>query len=167
MKSPQRVHGDERRELARVAEVVREEAASCRTRGRLAGEHVDVAAGDLLAQEREGQPGEVRAAADAADDDVRERAGQLHLRERLLADDGLVQQHVVEHRAERVRGVLAAGRVLDRLRDRDSEAAGRVGMLLEDRAADSVSSGLATIVAPQLWISERRNGFCSYEILTM
>ena len=33
---------------------------------------------------------------------------------------------------------------------------------------DCVSSdGLATIVAPQAWISERRNGFCSYEILTM
>ncbi len=29
------------------------------------------------------------------------------------------------------------------------------------------SDGLATISAPQAWISERRNGFCSYEILTM
>ena len=33
---------------------------------------------------------------------------------------------------------------------------------------DCVSSeGLATISAPQAWIRERRNGFCSYEILTM
>ncbi len=33
---------------------------------------------------------------------------------------------------------------------------------------DCVSSeGLATISAPQVWISERRNGFWSYEILTM
>ncbi len=29
------------------------------------------------------------------------------------------------------------------------------------------SEGLATISAPHAWISERRNGFCSYEILTM
>ena len=132
----ERVHRDERRQLPRVAEVVGEVAArQRRAGGRLAGEEVDLAAGDLLAQEREREPGEVRAAADAADDDVRVRAGELHLRDRLLADHGLVQQHVAEHAAERVRRVVAPGRVLDRLRDRDPEAAGRVGMLGEDRAA--------------------------------
>ena len=166
----ERVHRDERRQLARVAEVVGEEPArQRRARRRLAGEHVDVAAGDLLAQEREREAGEVRAAADAADDDVREGAGELHLRERLLADHRLVQQHVVEHAAERVRGVVAPGRVLDRLRDRDAEAAGRVRVLREDRAAATACprTGSATISAPQVWIIERRNGFWSYEIRTM
>jgi hypothetical protein len=45
---------------------------------------------------------------------------------------------------------------------------GESGSLARIARPLSVSSdGLATIVAPQAWISERRNGFCSYEILTM
>ena len=72
------------------------------------------------------EAGEVRAAADAADDDVRERVRELELGDRLLADHGLVQQHVVEHRAERVVGVLVLRRDLDRLGDRDPQRAGRV-----------------------------------------
>src|SRR2546423_1689140 len=80
-------------------------------------------------------PCDVGAASDAADHDVREGFRELHLRERLLADHGLVQEDVVQDGSERVSGVVAPGRVLDGLRDRDSEAAGRVGVLLEDRAA--------------------------------
>ena len=53
-------------------------------------------------------------------------SGQLELRERLLADDGLVHQDVVEHAAERVPGVGAAAGRLDGLADRDAEGAGRV-----------------------------------------
>src|SRR5204862_215692 len=52
---PKRVHRDERRQAARVAEVVRVQAA--RQRGaslRLAREHVELAPGDLLSQKREG-----------------------------------------------------------------------------------------------------------------
>src|SRR6478609_3840092 len=132
----ERVHRYERSQLARVAEVVGEHAAGQRrARRRLAREHVDLAAGDLLADEREREPREVRAAADAADDDVRERAGHLHLRDRLLPDHRLVQEHVVEDAAERVRRVVALRRVLHGFRDRDPEAAGRVGELLEDRTA--------------------------------
>ena len=166
---PERVHRDERRQLARVAEVVGEEAArERRAGGRLAREHVDVAAGDLLAQEREGKPGEVRAAADAADHDVREGARLLHLRQSLLPDHGLVQEDVVQHGAERVGGVLALRCVLDRLRDRDPETARRVRMLLEHGPPGLRVLGRArTISAPHVWISERRNGFWSYEILTM
>src|SRR6266540_2260461 len=131
----ERVHRDERRQLARVAEVVREQTArEGRTGGGLAREHVDVAARDLLPDEREGEAGEVRAAADAADEDVWKRTGHFHLRQRLLPDDRLVQQHVIEDAAERVRRVVTARRVLDGLRDRDAEAAGRVRKLLEDRA---------------------------------
>ncbi len=77
------------------------------------------------ADERVGEPGEVRAAADAADDDVRRLPRLLELADRLLPDHGLVQADVVEDRAERVVGVRRAGRDLDRLGDRDPEAAGR------------------------------------------
>ena len=55
---------------------------------------------------------EVRAPAAAADHDVGPRlAGQRELLLRLEPDDGLVQQHVVEHRPERV-GFAAAMRIL-------------------------------------------------------
>src|SRR3712207_8960319 len=56
----------------------------------------------VLADEGEGQAREVRAAADAADHDVRVRVSHLHLLERLFADDGLVQQDVIQHRTQRV-----------------------------------------------------------------
>ena len=53
-------------------------------------------------------------------------AGRGELLERLLADHGLVHQHVVEHAAQRVPGVGAAAGRLDRLADRDAQAARRV-----------------------------------------
>ena len=81
------------------------------------------------------EPGEVRAAAGAADDDVRVVLGLVHLHLRLFADHGLVHEDVVEDRAERVLRVVARRRRLDGLGDRDTERAGRVGMLREDRAA--------------------------------
>ena len=117
---PERVHRNERRQLARVPEVVCEQTSRKRwTRRGLARKHVDLAASDLLTNERERKPGEVRAATDAADDDVGEGAGLFHLRDRLLADHRLMQEHVIEHAAERVRGVVALRRVLDGLRDRN------------------------------------------------
>ncbi len=77
-------------------------------------------------------PGEVRAAAGAADHDVgallAER-GQLLLG--LEADHRLVHQHVVEHGAERIGGLGIGGRALDRLRDRQAERAERLGIHLE------------------------------------
>src|ERR671939_541246 len=54
------------------------------------------------AHEREAEPREVRAAADAPHDNVRLIARHLELGDRLLADDGLVQADVVQHGAERV-----------------------------------------------------------------
>ena len=68
-------------------------------------------------------------------EDVGLLAGHLHLEERLLADHGLVQEDVVEHRAERVLRVVARRRVLDRLADRDPERARVGGGRLEDGAA--------------------------------
>ena len=124
----ERVHRHQRCEPHRVAEVVAIHAlGQRRARGGLGGdESRRLAVAQVGPDERERDPGEVRAAADAAHDDVGVLAGELELGDRLLADHGLVQADVVEHRAERVVGVLGAGGNLDRLRDRDPEAARRV-----------------------------------------
>ena len=42
---------------------------------------------------------------------------------------------MVDDRSQRVLGVLVSGRVFDRFRDRNPEAAGRVGVVLQDAAA--------------------------------
>ena len=55
----------------------------------------------------------------------------LQLRDRFLADDRLMQQHMIQHRTERIVGVRRASRDLDRLRDRDAEAAVAVGRARE------------------------------------
>ena len=91
-------------------------------------------AAQLRAEEREHQAGEVRAAAGAADQHVGVVAGHLELRHRLQADHRLVRQHVVQHRAQRVLGVVVGGGDLDRLGDGDAEAARMVLRLLQDRA---------------------------------
>jgi hypothetical protein len=104
----ERVHRHERRQARRVAEVVGVDALRERRAGRGLGRDeagTGAAGAQLAPQPRERQAAEVRAAADAADDDVGLLAGQLHLGDRLLADDRLVQQDVVEHRPERVVGV--------------------------------------------------------------
>ena len=62
---------------------------------------------------------------------------------RLLPDHGLVQEHVVEHRAEGVLGARVAHRLLDRLADRDAERAGVVRLVLEHLAADPRLRGRA------------------------
>src|SRR5262249_33348021 len=132
----ERMHRHEWGELARVAEVVGEHTPCQGWTGRwFARENVDLAPGDLLPQERKRQAGEIRAAADTADDEVGERARQLHLRQRLLPDHSLVQEHVVENAPERVGRVLPTGRVLDRLRDRNPETPGRVRVLVKEGAA--------------------------------
>ena len=90
---------------------------------------------DLGADEGEGEAGEVAAATGAGDDYVRIVAGHGHLLHRLLADHGLMQEHVVEHAAEAVFGVVVGGGHLHRLGDGDAEAAGAVPVLGEDGAA--------------------------------
>ncbi len=134
---PERVHFQQRREPGRVAEVVGVDAPGERRAGgglHCADDGVHPA-GQLLAQEREGQAAEVRSAARAADDHVGGIAGQGKLPDRFLADDSLVQQDMVEHAAERVAGRRIAAGHLDRLADRDAEAAGRVGVLGEHAPA--------------------------------
>ena len=108
---PERVHFRQRRHLARVAEVVRvAPARKARARGRFDRDGADFpAAAELRPDEREGDAREVRPATGAADHDVGVVVGHLHLRDRFLADDRLVQQHVIQDRPERVVGVAGAG----------------------------------------------------------
>ena len=89
----------------------------------------------MRAKEREGDSRQVGPAAGAADDDVRIVTGHLKLCHRLLADHRLVQQHMVQHRAERVFGVLVLRGDLHRLADRDAEAARAIRVIRQDRAA--------------------------------
>src|SRR5437763_3071260 len=94
----ERVHREQRRHACGVTEVVVERAfGERRARRRLGGDEPHVLVGD----ERKRDAAQVRAAAAAADDDVRPRvAGPSELLLRFQPDYRLVQQHVVEHRPE-------------------------------------------------------------------
>jgi len=119
------VHLEQRRGRGLVAEVVGERALGDRgAGGRLDGYEARLRpSGQVLAQEREGEPAEARTAPDATDDDVRVRIGVLALEDRLLPDHRLVQQHVVGHAAQRILRARVRHGVLDRLADRDAQAA--------------------------------------------
>src|SRR5690606_7747879 len=132
----ERVHRQQRSHADGVAEVVAKHAAGqLRAAGGLAGDRPQLGArAQLAVHEREREPGEIRSAAERGDDHVGQiLAGLLELDQRLLADDGLVHEHVVEHAAEAVLGLLVARRSLDRLGDGDAETAGAVGILGQDR----------------------------------
>ena len=126
---PQREHLHQRRELRGVAEIVAIFAAAHR-RARLGfgGDEADVLALELVADEGEGQSGEIAPAAHAADDHVGAVAGQLELLLGFQADDRLVQHDVVEHAAQGVLGVRVADGGLDGLADGDAQAARAVGI---------------------------------------
>jgi len=101
----QRVHHHQWGRARRVAEVVLTRAGGqAGAGGRLHGDGPQglPGAGELVTQEREHEPAEMAAAAVARDEDVRVVAGQFELFLRLVADDRLVEQDVVEHAAERV-----------------------------------------------------------------
>ena len=76
---------------------------------------------EVLTHKREGEATEVAATTDAAVDLVRVFAGHLELAERLLTDDRLVHEHVVEDRTEGVLRVVVRGGILDRLGNGDAE----------------------------------------------
>ena len=78
---------------------------------RLDGHDVDFStAAQLFAKEGKNDPCEVGSTSCTSDDDIGIVVRHLHLLHRFLADNGLVQQHMVEHGAERVFGVVAARR---------------------------------------------------------
>ena len=130
-----------------------------RAGGRLDGDDAGLLALlDVLAHEREGDAGEVGAAAHAADHEVGIGAGQLHLLEGFLADDGLMEQHVVEHRAQRVVGVVALSGHFDRFADGDAQAARGIRVLRPGWPGRTsvVSEGLGMTSAPHTRIMLRR-----------
>ena len=92
-------------------------------------------AAELGAKERQHQAGEVGSPAGAADKDVGLIAGEGHLLHGLQAQHGLVKEHVVEHRAEGVLGVVALRGDFDGFRDGDAERSGMIGIAREDGSA--------------------------------
>ncbi len=134
----QGVHFYQRGEVPGVAEVVGEFAFGQARAGR--GFHAygaDVAlATQFLADVGEGHAGEVGSAAGATHDHIRGVVGHGQLLHAFLADDGLVQEHVVEHAAQRILGVFALYGQFHGLGDRDAEGAGAIRIVGEDGTAD-------------------------------
>ena len=127
-----RVHLDDRRHLGRVA-VIERIHALCkrrRRRGLNCQEPRALAVLQVLAQERVRNARKVGAAAHAADHHVRVFIRHIHLLQRFFADHALVQQHMVQHRAQAVL-LLAArcGSHLHRLRDGDPQRTGAARIL--------------------------------------
>ena len=122
----ERVHRHQRGHPHRVAEVIGVGAAGQRrARGRLGGDEARLLA---VAQVRAAGTGRRCRRSSSRRPHSRSTTSGYSpaisiCGNRLLADHRLVQADVVEHRAQRVVGVLAPGGDLDRLGDRDPEAA--------------------------------------------
>ena len=134
----QRVHLHEGRHLPCVAEVVF--VPTLRHRGdggRLDRDEARVRAPvDPFADRRVREAREVRSAADGTDHEVRGDVGQLELLLGLEADDGLVQEHVVQDGAEGIPCIRTRHGGLNRFRDRDAQGAGMARILGQDLLAD-------------------------------
>ena len=133
----QRVHFRKGSDLGGVAEVIGELAARQRrtARGLDADKLNVVLALQPLAHVGRDEAAEVGAAAHAADDDVGRDAVFIERRLALQADDGLVQQDVIEHGAEDVAAIGCRDRLFHRLGDRAAQRAARAGELGEDLPA--------------------------------
>lgn len=133
----ERVHFDERREVGGIAEVIGVGAAG--EGGAGGGFDCDdagfLASAESGTDEGEGDAGEVGSAAGATDDDIGVIIGHLELFDGFDADDGLVEQDVVEDGAQGVFGIFRLGGDFHGFRDGDTEAAGVVGALGEDGAS--------------------------------
>ena len=134
----QRVHRDQGRESRHVAEVVLEFAAGeFRASFRLHGDHAYLLPlGEILPQEREADAREVAAASETSDHHVRLGVGHLHLRHGLLADDRLVQNHMVQHASQAVARVFRTAQShLHGLGNGQPEASRTVRIALQRRTA--------------------------------
>src|ERR1035437_10236195 len=132
----QGVHLDQRRQFGGIAAVVGEAAlGEAGTGGRLHGDDPGALARQPVQDVGQGEPGEIAAAAEAADQHLGFLARLLHLQLGFLADHGLVEHHVIQHAAQRVIGVVVGGRILDRLADGDPQAARRIGRRRQHSAA--------------------------------
>ena len=117
------VHRQERGHAGLVTEVILELAAGEFRAGVGFGrdEAGLLAVLDVVAHERVGDAGEVGAAAEAGDDDIRILAGHGHLLLGLQADDALVQAHMVQHGAQGVLAVRGGDGQFDGLGDRTAQ----------------------------------------------
>ena len=133
----QRVHLGHGADHAGVAEVILEHAAGQAGAGsRLYGDDAVVGlAPEHLAHEGRDQAAQIGAAAGAADDDIGLDAVLLQRGLGLKADDGLVQQHLIQHAAQHVAVALAGGGGLHGLADGAAQRAGGAGELGQDLAA--------------------------------
>ena len=98
-------------------------------------DQLDILASRLVREERECDTTEVGTAAAGSENHVRIIVHQRKLLAGLFTDDGLVQQNVIEHGAQRIVGILAAGRFFDGFRNRYSQRALRVGVFSQDFTA--------------------------------
>ena len=133
----QSVHLGHGADHAGVAEVILEHAAGQTGAG--GGLHRDDAviglAPEHLAHKGGDQAAQVGAAAGAADDDVGLDAVLLQRGLGLKADDGLVQQHLIQHAAQHIAIALAGGGGLHSLADGAAQRAGGAGELSQNLAA--------------------------------
>lgn len=128
-----------------VAEVIFEDAA-CEfgARSGFGGDEagfLGCAAVEIVAHEGEGDAAEVGAAAEAGNHHVGIFAGHGHLFLGFEADDGLVESHVAEHRAEGVFTSGSCGGEFHGLGDGGAERALMVGILGEDVLAGACRHG--------------------------
>ena len=159
----QRVHLHQRRVAGDVAVVVGVDALGQRRAGGRLDRHAAqvrsaLVAGRLVGEEGEGDAAEAGTAAAGAEDHVRVEADLVELLLGFEADHGLVQQHVIQHRAQRVVGVGIGGGFLDGFGNGDAERALAVGILRPARSRPALVRllGLAKTSAPQVCIIERR-----------
>ena len=133
----QGVHLGHGADLTGVAEVVFEHApGQAGAGGRLHGDDAVVRlAPQHLAHEGGDQTAQIGAAAGAADDDIRLDAVFIQSRLCLQTDDGLVQQHLIQHTAQHIAGVGRGSGALHGLTDGAAQRAGGVGELRQDLAA--------------------------------
>src|SRR5215831_1517122 len=105
--------------MRRVAEIISVFAARQRRTGRwLDSDSAPLPSpAQLQAEERKCETSKIRATTRTSNDDIGIVARLLELLDRLLSDDGLVEQNVVEHRAERIFHRRILRRHLHRLRN--------------------------------------------------
>ena len=130
----QGVHLGHGADLAGVAEIIPEHApGQAGAGGRLHSDDAVIRlAPQHFAYERGDQSAQVGAAAGAADDHIRLNAVLVQRGLGLQADDGLVQQHLVQHAAQHIAGVGGGGRALHGLADGAAQRAGGVRELRQD-----------------------------------
>ncbi len=131
------VHIEQRGGLGHITKIIGQFAHGKRgTGGRLDTHKTDFLTVKIVREVRGCKTGEVGTTATAADDDIRIISGNLHLLFGLKADNGLVENDMVEYGTEGVLGVFAGEGIFDGLGDGDAKRSGGVREFCPDLAAD-------------------------------